>query len=165
MVEIFDIMSCYVVNGNSKAIFEVENIMTNPILTTYADEYINKIKRKMKFLKNACLTIVLICALDKVMCVAVSTTRKHLMNDAEPPCNFDNDFCFLTFFIIDSMCLLNSAMGFIVAECIFFKWAMTCNCLLEVLQLNLRNIDYEKNGSSCKDELKLNIMRHNEILK
>lgn len=164
LLQISQILCTYTINRHSKSIFEVENILANPILTSYPEEYINLIKKNMRFINTANGTNILTIIIVMLICIGISTSRTNLLNDAEPPCDINNNFCFIGFFIFNSTIYLSTGIAFIIGECIFFKWTMICNSLLEILQLNLKNMDYE-NGALSIQLLKLNIFRHKKILK
>lgn len=162
-LQVFDSLLLLSFRNKIEVVSEIEDALSNPLLTTYPKEFYF-VKKKLKIINFFCNLTASLIFTEEILYFVVYTKSGSLPIDAEPPCNINNGICYFGFYVYNGIFACVVGMAYALLECIFYKWAITCICLLEILYLNLKNADYEHNKTAYED-LKINVRRHIEILK
>lgn len=160
------IMKLTIFSYYSNVILEVEESLRQTILSTYSESYCF-VDENMELIKI--FTKIDLCAIVANVSIfmfyePLSANERRLPNAAPCPCDSNNLFCFLGFYVFQATGSYLTGILMASIDCLFCKLATICSCLFEVLYSNLKNIDYGKNTVTL-EELSENVKRHQEILR
>lgn len=162
------LLKAYTLIYYANSFLKIENILNKPILSTYPEEY-SFIDKNMKLAKMGS-TFFLVYVILSVSFflyhepVPLTKSNEHFSNDVFLHFIVGNNLLFVLYTVSFKYNLFASAVLAAATDCMFGKLAMISSCLFDVLNCNLRNIDYE-HDKNAEMNLKENILRHIEILK
>lgn len=160
------IMKLTIFSYYSNVILEVEESLSQTILSTYSESY-SFVDENMQLIKI--FTKIDLCAIVANVSIfmfyePLSANERRLPNAAPCPCDSKNPLCFLGFYVFQATGSYFTGILMASIDCLFCKLATICSCLFEVLYSNLKNIDYGKHAETL-EELNENVKMHQEILR
>lgn len=165
-LEIIYVLKLLVFLYYEKDILEIEDMLENPLLSTYSQDY-TFVKKNMDFIDKFAKVSFILIIFDESFYMFLEPSvseKRHLPNEVDAPCDMNNNLCYVVSYIIEVYMIYIYGVFMMLIDCIYCKWTMICSCLFEILYNNLKNIDYE-NDKRALALLKENVSRHIAILR
>lgn len=153
---------------NGQEILMLEDELNEPAFSNIPRKCLETLERDVKFTKwlTNIYRFVIISFATYVAFLKPflnSKVKRELPFEVLVPCNLENNFCYVSFFIFQAIVGYISSQTNINMECLFCKLMTACGCLFDVLHYNLTYIDYSE--EMAEEDLRYNILLHQKLVR